>query len=146
MRTETDEDDRGNQVSGAINHDGRADVSTKERPGRPRDPSIKRSTIRDLTVRTSELLFSSIISRRLSSSSSADVLDAVPKTKQPARTQTGLLKDIFTSIHHESTSNPRLFFQLLIVQRHAKRVRFPLAGSRTYARLHPHSTGQPWAA
>lgn len=79
----------GNRVPGSINHDGYADVACKDHPGRPRHPSIKRSKIRDLPVRTSELLFFSIISGRLSSSSSADVLDAVPQMKRPSQTQTG---------------------------------------------------------
>lgn len=64
-----DRDRRGNHVSGPIKHDGRADISTKEHRRRPRDPSIKRSKIRDLTVRSSELLFFSIVSCRLASSS-----------------------------------------------------------------------------
>lgn len=64
-----DRDRRGNHVSGAIKPDGRADVGTKEQCRRSCDPSIRRSKSRDLTVRSSELLFFSIISCRLSSSS-----------------------------------------------------------------------------
>lgn len=64
-----DRDSRGNHVSGTIKRDGRADISTKEQRRRPRHPSIKGSKTRDLIVRSSELLFLSIISCRPSSSS-----------------------------------------------------------------------------
>lgn len=93
-------EERGNDAPGSINHDGHADVSTEDHPGRLRHPSIKRSKIRDVPVRTSELLLFSIFSGRLSSSSLADVLDADPQMNGPPLTQTDRPpQTTFFSIH-----------------------------------------------
>lgn len=77
----------GNRVPGSINHDGYADVATKiTRDGHVTPPSKGQKS--EICLSGSPAIFS-IISGRLSSSSSADVLDAVPQMKRPSQTQTG---------------------------------------------------------
>lgn len=111
-------------MSGTIKRDGRADISTKEHRRRPRDPSIKGSKIRDLTVRSSELLFFLnrllpsvlvLLSRRPGRRSSDETTGSDPNGPS--------WRFFSTPIHHKGTSNS-LFFQLHIVEKRAKFVRY----------------------